>query len=440
MELNSISMNIPKVNLPRVVVIGAGFAGLKLAKNLNANAYQLVLIDKHNFHTFQPLMYQVASAGLEPDSIAYPIRKTLKGKKNTFYRLTDVQEVQLNSKTIETDIGTLKYDYLVIATGATNNFFGNNSIEANAVPMKSLVDALNLRSKILQNFERALNTNDLELRNSLMNFVIVGAGPTGVELAGALAELRNKILPLDFPDLDLRQMRINLVEASPRVLSAMSEESSEKAHQYLSDLGVDIWTYTFVKSYEDQMIVTSGENFRSHNLIWAAGVKGHFPSGIESSLIAKGNRIIVNDCLKIKGYNDVFVLGDAASIESEKYPKGLPMMGSVAMQQGAYLAKQLNQLAKGKEQKPFVYLDRGTMATIGKNKAVVEISKMKFQGMMAWMVWMFVHLMLLVGFRNRVVVFVNWAWNYFKTNNALRLIIRPYKEPVGLKEQETTAP
>lgn len=422
-------MNIPNVNLPRVVVIGAGFAGLKLARNLNTKNYQLVLIDKNNFHTFQPLMYQVATAGLEPDSIAYPIRKTLKGKKNTFYRLANVENIDTVKQEVKTNIGVIDYDHLVIATGATNNFFGNDSIEKNAVPMKTLVNALDLRSKILQNFEKALNTSNLEERNSLMNFVIVGAGPTGVELAGALAELKNKILPMDFPDLDLRQMRINLVEAAPRVLAAMSEDSSKKAHKYLKELGVNIWLKTFVTQYDNNYVQTSNEPFSSHNLIWAAGVKGDIPKGINKELIGKGNRIIIDETLKIKGHSNVYVLGDAGSIETDRYPNGLPMMGSVAMQQGAYLARQFNRIQKGKEQEEFLYLDKGTMATIGKNKAVVEISKFKFQGLMAWMVWMFVHLMLLVGFRNRAIVFVNWVWNYFKTNNALRLIIRPYEEP-----------
>ena len=248
-------MNIPDVNLPRVVVIGAGFAGLKLSRNINTNVYQLVLIDKNNFHTFQPLLYQVASAGLEPDSIAYPIRKILGRKKNTFFRLAEVQRIQSDEKVISTDIGDLNYDYLVIASGADNNFFGNETIEANSLPMKSLVDALNMRSKILGNFEKALNTNDVELRKELMNFVIVGAGPTGVELAGALAELRNKILPKDFPDLDFSKMKIHLIEASSRVLASMGSKSSEKAHDYLNSLNVNVYTETFVENFSNNVVV-----------------------------------------------------------------------------------------------------------------------------------------------------------------------------------------
>ena len=424
-----VEMNIPDIDLPRVVVIGAGFAGLKLARQINTKHYQLVLIDKNNFHTFQPLLYQVASAGLEPDSIAYPIRKTLRRKKNTFFRLAEVQSIDTTEKIIQSDIGDLSYDKLVIATGATNNFFGNKTIEANAIPMKSLVEALDLRSKMLENFERALNTKDLAEREELMNFVIVGAGPTGVELAGALAELRNKILPKDFPDLDLRIMGIHVIEAAPRVLAAMDEKSSLKAYQYLRKLGVHVYTETFVENYENNLVTTSTDKeFKADTLVWAAGVAGQSPAGVDATQIGRGNRLIVNEFLQLKNDSDIYVLGDTALIESERYPTGLPMLGGVAMQQGAYLAKQFKRMGKKREMQPFIYNDKGTMATIGRNLAVVEIGRFKIQGFFAWMIWMFVHLMLLVGFRNRVVVFVNWTWNYLKFNNGLRLIVRPYRK------------
>lgn len=424
-------MNISDIDLPRIVVIGAGFAGLQIAKNIDNKHYQVVLIDKNNYHTFQPLLYQVATAGLEPDSIAYPIRKVLRKKKNTYYRLAEVQEINMEENVIYTDIGPLSYSKLVIATGADNNFFGNETIEENSLPMKSLTDALNLRSKILENFEKALNTQDLAKRDELMNFVIVGAGPTGVELAGALAELKNNILPNDFPDLDFRNMKINLIEAGPRVLGAMSEKSSENAFQYLRDLGVHIFTETFVENYTENKATTNKKiEFKTDTLIWAAGVKGALPKGIDASSIGRGNRIIVDEFSKMKGKNNIYVVGDAGLIQSEKYPIGLPMMASVAMQQGSYLAKMFNLEARGKKIEPFVYKDKGTMATVGRNKAVVQIRKFGFQGALAWLVWMFVHLMLLVGFRNRVVVFVNWAWNYVNYNNGLRLIIRPFKKKV----------
>lgn len=422
-------MNIPTIDLPRIVVIGAGFAGLQVAKHINTSKYQLVLIDKNNYHTFQPLLYQVSSAGLEPDSIAYPIRKVLRKKQNTFYRLARVKHIHQDTSMLETDIGDLSYDKLVIATGANNNFFGNDMIEKNSLPMKSLTDALNLRSKILGNFEKALNTTDLELRESLMNFVIVGAGPTGVELAGALAELKNKILPKDFPDLDLRVMKIHLIEAAPRVLAPMSERSSEKAYKALKKLGIHIWTNTFVTDYKDNIVSTNGsETFNTDTVIWAAGVKGSFPEGIATQDVGRGNRIITDDFCLMTNTTNVYVLGDAGLIQSEQYPQGLPMLASVAMQQGKYLAKLFNAQIRNKKGTPFIYNDKGTMATIGRNKAVVETKGFKFQGFFAWIVWMSVHLILLVGFRNRVVVLVNWMWNYFRYNNGLRLIVRPYKK------------
>lgn len=418
-------MNIPKSDLPRIVIVGGGFAGLQLARNIDTSLYQVVLIDKNNFHTFQPLLYQVATTWLEPDSIAYPYRKTLQNKKNTFFRLAEVRHIDTEEQLIDTDLGSLRYNYLVIATGATNNFFNNKSIEENSLPMKSLTDSLDLRSKILQNFERALQSNNLEEQTSLMNIVIVGAGPTGVELAGALAELRNKILPKDYPDLDFRRMQINLIEAAPRVLQAMSEESSTTAHRYLRELGVQIFTNTFVDSYDGKLVKTKdGNDFNSSTLIWAAGVAGQFPAGFDAKQIGRGNRLVTDGFLKLNEHENIFVLGDAGLIQSEKTPNGLPMLGSVAMQQGIYLGKTLNQMARGKQVAEFSYNDKGTMATIGKNKAVVELQKFKFTGFPAWVVWMGLHLMLLVGFRNRIVVFINWAWQYIFTNNSLRLIVR----------------
>ncbi len=421
-------MNIPESDLPRLVIIGAGFVGLQIAKNIDTRHYQLVLLDKNNYHTFQPLLYQVASAGLEPDSIAYPIRKILGKKKNSYFRLASVDSINFETSEISTQIGDLSYDILVIATGATNNFFNNTAIQNHSLPLKTVVDALDLRSKILENFEKALNTQDLSRREELMNFVIVGAGPTGVELAGALAELKNKILPKDFPDLDLRRMQINLIEAAPRVLAAMNETSSKNAHQYLKQLGVQIWTNTRVTDYSNNKVSTDGKtSFRSDNLIWAAGVSGCIPGGIPESEIARGNRVVVNTLGQIKGYENVYVLGDAAYMETEAYPNGLPMLGSVAKQQGNYLAKSLNQKAKNKPVPAFQYNDQGTMATVGRNKAVVQMSRFNVRGWLAWFLWMSIHLMLLVGFRNRLVVFINWTWNYINYNNGLRLIIRPFQ-------------
>ena len=422
-------MNIPDTDSPRIVVIGAGFAGLKFSRHLNTNNYQLVMIDKHNYHTFQPLLYQVASAGLEPDSIAYPIRKSLSRKKETYIRLAQVNAIDREAKMVRMDIGDLRYDKLVIATGATNNFFGNKEIEERSLPMKTVIDALDLRSKILGNFEHALNTDDLKQRDELMSFVIVGAGPTGVELAGALAELRKKVLPYDFPDLDLRRMSIHLIEGESKVLPALSQKSSEKAEGYLKDLDVHVWTNMMVESYNNNIVKTNKDRqFKCDTLIWAAGVAGTFPEGISKEQIAKGNRLIVNEYCQLKDHENIFVLGDAAYHETKDYPNGLPMLGAVATQQGKYLAKQFNRKAKEKEVQPFEYKDKGKMATVGRNKAVVELKNSKFSGIFAWFTWMAVHLMLLVGYRNRVIVFINWMWNYFRYNNGFRLIIRPFKK------------
>lgn len=422
-------MNIPASDLPRIVVIGAGFAGLQVAKKVDTTRYQLVLLDKNNYHLFQPLLYQVSSSGLEPDSIAYPIRKVLRQQKNTHYRLADVQHINTESSQLLTDIGRLSYDKLVIATGANNNFFGIDSIEREALTMKSLTDALNIRSKLLGNYEKALNTTDREAKLALMRVVIVGGGPTGVELAGALAELNNKILPKDFPDLDLSLTQIHLVESSSRILSAMSEHSSTKATKALEKLGVKVYTDMEVTSYQNTIATTNSDtNFRTDTLIWAAGVRGEFPKGIADKIIGKGNRIIADGYCRIKGLDEVYVLGDACLIQTEKYPDGLPMLAAVAMQQGKYLAGLFNDQSKQKQTEPFDYLDKGTMATIGRNKAVVETKGLKFSGITAWFVWMSVHLVLLIGFRNRMVVLINWIWNYVRYNNGLRLIVRPYKK------------
>lgn len=420
-------MNIPDIDLPRLVVIGCGFAGLKFSKKIDSTKYQIVLIDKNNYHTFQPLLYQVASSGLEPDSIVYPIRKIFKGKPHFYFRMADTLNIDQENKMVMTSIGNLSYDKLIIATGATSNFFGMQNIEKHSVPMKSLIEALDLRSLIIQNFEEALNTSDLEERERLMNFVIVGAGPTGVELAGALAELKAHILPNDYPDLDIRRMQIHIIEANTRVLAAMSEESSKKSETYLKKRGVHIWLDTMVKDYDGKTILTNKKTFESNTLIWAAGIKGSFPKGLAINA-SRANRIIVDDVNAIKNTTDIYAIGDVAQIESEEYPKGNAMLASVAEQQGRHLAKNFNALTKNKPMVPFVYNDKGTMATIGRNKAVVDLAYIKFGGFIGWMTWMFVHLMLLVDFRSRLVVFINWVWSYINYDKGTRLIVRKYNK------------
>lgn len=431
------ALNIPKLDLPRVVIIGGGFAGLRIARKLNTNHLQVVLIDENNYHTFQPLMYQVATAGLEPDSIAYPLRKILKHKKRTHIRMAKVAHIDLANQQVITSIGALKYDYLVIATGAKTNFFGNKNIKKHSMPMKSLTESLDLRSLILQNFEKALTKNEEEEKDSYMNFMIVGGGPTGVELAGAFAELKKHVLPKDYPDLDLRRMQIHVIEAGPDLLSPMSEKASANALKYLRKIGVNVWTNTFVKDYDGYKVVTSKENFKSKTLIWAAGVIGNIPNGIPIENIDKG-RIRTDDQSALENYDNVFAIGDVSVMKTKDFPDGLPMLGSVAQQQGEHLANTLNKKIQNKPITPFKYVDKGTMATIGRNMAVVDIKKLHIGGLLAWLMWLLVHLMLLVDFRSRIVVFVNWVWSYINFDRGTRLIVREFsKPPIDKKEQKT---
>jgi len=416
-------LNIPVLDIPRIVIVGGGFAGLKLAKGIDSKYYQTVLVDRNNYHTFQPLMYQVASSGLEPDSIAYPLRKVFKHKKRFHFRMADVLKVDETSKTVYTSIGEIGYDILVIATGADSNFFGMDNVQKHSMPMKNLVESLNLRSHILRNFEKALNTKDLSEQEALMSFVIVGGGPTGVELAGALAELKKQVLPTDYPDLDIRRMQIHIVEAADRLLAAMSETSSDKTEKFLKKMGVNVWLGTQVKDYDGTTVVTDKRTFNSKTLVWAAGVKGCPVDGLDAT-IARGNRIVTDEFNFIKGIADVYCIGDVAMIQTEDNPNGHAMLASVAGQQGAQLANNLNRKARGKEMEPFAYTDKGTMATIGRNLAVVDLPFLSFGGIMAWLTWMFVHLMLLVDYRSRLVVFINWAWSYINYDKGTRLIVR----------------
>ena len=423
-------MNIPQSNLPRVVIIGGGFAGINLAKTLANKNVQVVLIDKHNYHTFQPLLYQVSSSGLEPDSIAYPLRKIIKKHKTTFFRLAEVEQIIPEHNQIITDIGKLTYDYLVIATGTKTNYFGNKEIQSNSMPMKSVPQALNIRSLILQHFEKAAIADSKEEREAFLNFVIVGAGPTGVELAGAIAELKNNILPRDYRDLNPSDMHIHLLEGADRVLPPMSTYASEKAAEFLKALGVQIHCNTFVKAYDGTNVITNSDlTMQSETLIWAAGVTGVPIKGLKAeALIDRANRYRVNQYNQVEDYDTIFAIGDIALMPSEVYPKGHPQVAQPAIQQGKLLGKNLLRLIDKKALKPFVYHDKGSMATIGRNKAVVDLKNYKFGGFLAWFIWMFVHLMSLVGFRNRVIVLFNWTYNYINFDKAARLIIRPFKK------------
>ena len=423
-------MNIPVTDLPRVVIIGGGFGGVSLVRHLEKKPFQVVMLDKRNYHTFQPLLYQVSTSGLEPDSIAYPIRKILKKNKDAYFRMAEVSHIDDKNQIVETNIGEITYDYLVIATGSKTNFFGNKSVEENAIWMKTVPQALNLRSLILENFEEATITDDPKRKKALLNFVIAGAGPTGVELSGAIAELRKNVIPMDYQDIDPEDIHIHLIEGMERVLPPMSEKSSANAQKYLENLGVEIHLNTFVDSYEDHVVKTSNEDlsFETETFIWSAGVTGAAIEGLKTgALMEKANRYNVNAFNQVEGYENIFAIGDIALMTSEEYPKGHPMVAQPAIQQGEHLAKNLLRTLNKQKLLPFDYFDKGTMATVGRNKAVVDLDKIKFGGAFAWFVWMFVHLWFLVGFRNRIVTFFNWTYSYINYDRAARLIVRPFK-------------
>ncbi len=423
-------MNIPTSKYPRIVIIGGGFAGIALSKKLRNKNVQVVLIDKHNYHTFQPLLYQVATGGLEAGSIAYPIRKVIQEYKDFYFRLTSVKEIDTKHQKIMTEIGDLHYDYLVIASGSKTNYFGNKEIERNSMSMKTIPQSLNIRSLILENFEQAVLTKNQADRNTLINFVLVGAGPTGVELAGALAEMKKAILQKDYPDLDIDKMQINLIQSGDRILNTMSEKSSAAAEKFLLDLGVKIWKNVRVTNYDGRTITTNTDlTFDSATVIWTAGVQGVKIVGLDpKSFVEKVDRVRVNQYNQVVGYDNIFAIGDICSMETEKYPQGHPMMAQPAMQQGKLLGENLIKLIQKKTMTPFEYKDKGSMATIGRNLAVVDLPHYHFSGIFAWFVWMFVHLFSLIGFKNKAVVFLNWVYNYIKFDREGRLIIRPFKK------------
>ncbi len=423
-------MNIPESKNPRIIIIGGGFAGIALAKQLKNKKVQVVLLDKHNYHTFQPLLYQVATGGLEAGSIAYPIRKVFQEYHDFYFRLTSVREIDSQNKKVITEIGDLSYDYLVIATGSKTNYFGNKEIERNAMAMKTIPQSLNIRSLILENFEQAVLTKDSSEKSSLINFVLVGGGPTGVELAGALAEMKKEILQKDYPDLDIAKMGIHLIQAGDRILDSMSEKSSQEAEKFLKKLGVTIWKNLRVTNYDGRTITTNSDlTFETATLIWTAGVKGALVSGLDAqSLVENAKRIRVNEFNQVKGYDTIFSIGDIAMMELEAYPFGHPMMAQPALQQGKLLGDNLIKLIQNQSMKAFDYNDKGAMATIGRNKAVVDLPNFHFSGVFAWFVWMFVHLFSLIGFKNKAVVFLNWVYNYIRYDREGRLIIRPFKK------------
>jgi NADH dehydrogenase len=413
-------------NQKRVVIVGAGFAGLTLAKELSPKYFQVILIDKNNYHQFQPLLYQVATSGLEPSSISFPLRKIFQQKQNVFIRMAQVTAVSPKTKMVHTDIGDVRYDYLLLAQGATTNYFNNNQLHKNAYSMKSVSEALLLRNTLLQNYEQALNAENKEQRSSLLNVVIVGGGPTGVELAGAIAELKKKILPKDYTEINFGQMHIHLLEAAPCLLNGMSTQSGNTVVAYLNHLGVEVQTNTAVKEYDGETVLLSnGETIHSRCLIWAAGVKGVCIPGIPAGSIAVNNRILVNQYNLIKNLPEVYAIGDIALMQDDALPKGHPQVAQVAIQQAKLLAKNLQKMESGKSLIAFTYKDKGSLDTVGRNLALAEIGKLKLKGFVAWFVWMLVHLMSIISIKNRLFVLINWMWQYITYDQSLRLIIRP---------------
>jgi len=415
---------------PHVVIIGGGFAGLTLIKKLANQPFKVTLIDRNNFHTFQPLLYQVATASLTPDSIGYPFRRMVSPINNVAFRMADVLEVDYKQKNVVTEEGNIAYDILVLATGSKTNFFGNDGLASKTMQLKSISQALDIRSVFLQEFEKAVRLsdgNDDEQLKKALNFVIVGAGPTGVEVAGALAEIKNKILRKEYREVDPNMMQITLIDAGPRVLAGMSDKSSRNATGYLEKMGVKCITNMPVNRYDGHnLVLNDGSSIETETVIWAAGVKGSAVKGLKPEAYLPNGRIKVDAYNLIHGHDFVFALGDLAQMELEKFPKGHPMMAQPALQQADNLAKNLVLLSHKKQPKPFVYIDKGSMATVGRNKAVAEVFGVKLGGVLAWYVWMVVHIMFLIGFRNRLAVLFNWAIKYFSYKNTIRLIVRPF--------------
>ncbi|WP_236979829.1 NAD(P)/FAD-dependent oxidoreductase [Membranihabitans maritimus] len=428
---------LPDSDLPRIVIIGGGFAGLALVEKLKHQEVQVVLLDKNNFHQFQPLLYQVATSALEPDSIVFPFRKQINGYKNVFFRLAEVEEIQADSNTIMTNKGSVSYDYLVLATGTTTNFFGMDSVAKNSLGMKDIRDSLNIRHMMLQNLEQAAITCDDDERDALTNFVIVGGGPAGVEMAGALAEFCKYILPKDYPEYPSSIMNIYLIEAIDDLLSTMSDKASSKTLKYLEDLNVKVLLNEAVSNYDGNEVTTkSGKTILAKNLIWTAGVKGQFPKGIDKKHVVKGNRIKTGSFLMVEGSKNIFAIGDIAAVISKKTPKGHPQVAQTAIQQGKWLGNSLLKIIKNESPKPFEYKDKGSLATVGKRKAVADLGKMKFAGYFAWLLWSIVHLMSISGFRNKLMVGFNWAVSYFTYEKSNRLIIRNFK-PTSSQTKES---
>lgn len=422
---------IVKNDLPRVVIIGAGFAGINLIKTLQHKPVQMILLDQHNHHQFQPLLYQVAISGLEPDSVVTPVRKLFKSCINMIYRMAKVESIDAPNMRVITDIGFVRYDYLVIATGSSTNYYGSKEIEKHSIGLKSINDAINIRSWMIQNLEKAIDGSTDKEKEILTKFVVVGGGPAGVEMAGSLAEFKKYLLKNDYPELNGDLMKIYLIQSGNRVLPTMSARSSKHGHKILENLGVDVMLNTKVIAYDGENIqieqASGSETLKAGALIWTAGVHGNSINGIDPRSIAAGNRIKVNEFNRVVGLENVFAIGDIAAMITDKYPKGHPMVAQVAIQQGRALGKNVLSLVKNKKlSAPFKYKDKGSMATIGKKDAVADLKILFLNGRLGWLIWSFVHLISITGFRNKIAISINWIIKYLTYDNANQLIIRRY--------------
>ena len=440
------SINIQRNQEKRVVIVGGGLGGLRLAEDLYGSGMQVVLIDKNNFHQFPPLIYQIASAGIDPSSISFPFRQIFRKRKDFYFRMAEARMVDTEKKILQTSIGKIDYDYLVLAAGATTNFFGNKNIEEWAIPMKTVPEAMGLRNALLSNLERALTCATEEERQELLNVVIVGGGATGVEIAGALAEMRRYVIPYDYPDMDSSLMHIYLIEAGDRLLAGLSQESSQKAYEFLKSMGVDIQFGKMVTDYRDHKVVMKdGTEIPTRTFLWVSGIRANAMPGIDESHMGRGFRFKVDEYNRIPGLNDVFAIGDQCLQTSDAaYPNGHPQVAQVAIQQAKNLAKNLkliNQGADSSELTAFHYKNLGSMATIGRNKAVVEIGKFRSQGFFAWVLWLIVHLRSILGVKNKMMVLLNWLWKYVSYNDSIRMITyatKPREVEERMKREQTT--
>lgn len=440
------SINIQRNQKKRVVIVGGGLGGLRLAEDLYGSGMQVVLIDKNNFHQFPPLIYQIASAGIDPSSISFPFRQIFRKRKDFYFRMAEARMVDTEKKILQTSIGKIDYDYLVLAAGATTNFFGNKNIEEWAIPMKTVPEAMGLRNALLSNLERALTCATEEERQELLNVVIVGGGATGVEIAGALAEMRRYVIPYDYPDMDSSLMHIYLIEAGDRLLAGLSQESSQKAYEFLKSMGVDIQFGKMVTDYRDHKVVMKdGTEIPTRTFLWVSGIRANAMPGIDESHLGRGFRFKVDELNRIQGVEDVFVIGDQCLQTSDAaYPNGHPQVAQVAIQQAKNLAKNLKRINQGADSSAltaFRYKNLGSMATIGRNKAVVEIGKFRSQGFFAWVLWLVVHLRSILGVKNKMMVLLNWLWKYVSYNDSIRMITyatKPREVEERMKREQTT--